>query len=149
MSIDDLVSVKCQKRSVHQTAPPKGSWVQKCKRVWKAKPTSHGVSVKCPCPQCNRPPRQKAVESKNAKEFEKPELPLVVDPIEYIALESRRNIAQRWQHQTDWILKSISVLPQWRDPTLIEASPKSTRSRSGQQQLTWQKINPLQAPLIC
>ena len=28
---------------MHQTAPPKGSWVQKCKRVWSATTTSHGV----------------------------------------------------------------------------------------------------------
>ena len=77
MSIDDLVSVKCQKRSVHQTTPPKGSWVQKCKRVWKAKPTSRGLSVKCPCPQRNRPPRQTAVESKHAKGFKLPRLHLM------------------------------------------------------------------------
>ena len=30
-------------RHMHQTAPPKGSWVQKCKRVWSATTTSHGV----------------------------------------------------------------------------------------------------------
>ena len=77
MSIDDLVSVKCQKRSAHQTTPPKGSWVQKCKRVWKAKPTSRGLSVKCPCPQRNRPPRQTAVESKHAKGFKLPRLHLM------------------------------------------------------------------------
>ena len=28
---------------MHQTAPPKGSWVQKCKRVWSATTTFHGV----------------------------------------------------------------------------------------------------------
>ena len=28
---------------MHQTAPPNSSWVQKCKRVWSATTTSHGV----------------------------------------------------------------------------------------------------------